>query len=88
MSLTLTVWRLTDLNGCPARCLVSERDGRWQVLVWHKTSIVFWQRCDTDDEALARADELWRVLVQHGWSPDGVTAPLAAVRQPVRVRKR
>jgi hypothetical protein len=68
MCLTITAWRLADRNGHPASCLISERDRRWQVLVWHKTSIVYWERYDTDDAALDRADELWRTLLELGWS--------------------
>jgi hypothetical protein len=68
MSLTFTAWRLAHLDGRPAHCLISERDGRWQVLIWEAVHIVVCERWDSDAAALARADELWRQLVEQGWS--------------------
>jgi hypothetical protein len=68
MSLIVTAWRLTHPSGKPARCDITERDGRWHVLVWHGASIVLSERCGTDDEALGRAQEIWSALVEHGWT--------------------
>ena len=68
MSLTFTAWRLTWPDGRPVRCLISERDGRWKVLIWEGVHIVVCERRDSDEAALARADELWQVLVSHGCS--------------------
>ena len=76
MCLTITAWRLSDRSGHPSSCLISERDRRWQLLVWHDTSIVYWERYDTDDAALDRADDLWRTLIKLGWS----TQPAAGDR--------
>jgi hypothetical protein len=76
MCLTITAWRLSDRHGHLTWCLISERDRRWQLLVWHNTSIVCWERYDTDDAALARADDLWRSLTKLGWS----TRPAAGAR--------
>ena len=74
MALTVTAWRLLHPSGASARCLVSQRDSRWQVIVWNRRGIAYWERYDTDDSALNRADDLWRALVAGGWS----TAPRIA----------
>jgi hypothetical protein len=79
MCLTITAWRLADWNGHSASCLISERDRRWQMLVWHKTSIVYWEPYDTDDAALSRAEDLWRTLLELGWS-----CPPATGERPYR----
>jgi hypothetical protein len=69
MELTVTAWRLLHPSGAPAHCLVSRREGLWQVVVWHREAIVLWERCVSDDAALARAEEIWRDLVGRGWFP-------------------
>jgi DNA polymerase IIIc chi subunit len=68
MSRRLIVWRLSDTAGQPAQCVISERDGRWHLLVRHGTAIVVAERCRTDDAALDRADAIWQALVAQGWT--------------------
>jgi hypothetical protein len=67
MRTTFSAWKLADRNGRPARCLVSERDSGWQLVLWSGASIALWERCATEQGALTRADELRGELVQHGW---------------------
>ena len=68
MALVLTAWRLTDPLGRPAQCVISERDGRWHLVVREGESIVFAERCQTDDAALNRANEIWTVMKEQGWT--------------------
>ena len=72
MSLTVTAWRLADSRGLPAQCLVSERDGRWQLLIWYRGSLILWERCPTDDVALERACNIWQAMVEQGWTEPAV----------------
>jgi hypothetical protein len=53
----LTAWRLTDPMGRPAQCVISERDGRWHLVVREGESIVFAERCQMDNDALDRATD-------------------------------
>jgi hypothetical protein len=66
--LTVTAWRLSDRLGNPAQCVISERDGRWHLVVQHGRSVMIAERCSTDDAALERANEIWQVLVEQGWT--------------------
>lgn len=66
MSLRATVWRLADPSGAPVQCVISERDGRWLVIVRRGRQIALSERCASDDAALRRAHEIWQVFVQHG----------------------
>lgn len=68
MSVTATAWNLTR-DRRPSRCLISETDGGWDVIVWNGPSIVLWERQPTAEAASARADELWTVLVAYGAAP-------------------
>jgi hypothetical protein len=68
VSLAVTAWRLTDGAGRQARCIVSERDGRWHLLIQEDRDITVAERCPSDDAALARATEIWRTLVAQGWT--------------------
>ena len=63
-----TAWRLTNPFGCPAQCVITERDGRWQLVVREGASIMFAERCHTDDDALNRAMEIWQVMKEQGWT--------------------
>ena len=66
--LTVTAWRLADRLGTRAQCVISERDGRWHVMVQHGRRILVAERCPSDDAALDRANEIWQVLVEQGWT--------------------
>ena len=66
--LTITAWRLTDRLGTAAQCVISERDGRWHLVVQHGRGVMIAERCSTDDAALARSTEIWRVLMEQGWT--------------------
>ena len=68
VSLTVTVWRLSDPVGQPAYCVISERDGRWHVIVRHGRQIMIAERCPTDDAAFDRANEVWQAMVEQGWT--------------------
>ena len=68
VSLSVTAWRLTDRSGTPTNCVISERDGRWHLIVRRGADVVFSERCGTDDAALLRANEIWRVLRDQGWT--------------------
>jgi len=68
VSLSVTAWRLTDRSGTPTNCVISERDGRWHLIVRRGSDVVFSERCGTDDAALVRANEIWRVLRDQGWT--------------------
>jgi hypothetical protein len=48
--------------------VISERDGRWHVVVQHGRRILLAERCPTDDAALDRANEVWQALVEQGWT--------------------
>jgi hypothetical protein len=54
--------------------LVSERDNRWQLIVWNRRRIAYCERYDTDDAALDRADDLWHSLAASGWSSEPIVA--------------
>jgi hypothetical protein len=69
MNWTSTVWRLVDTGGRAARCLVGERAGGWQVILWHQRGPVLWERHASGRDAWARADELRACLLQFGWRP-------------------
>jgi hypothetical protein len=64
----VTVWRLKDDHGSPVHCIVSERDGRWQLSVHRGRAMIFSERCQSDDSALEKATEIWRVLIEDGWT--------------------
>ena len=66
MSRWATVWRLADAGGVPVQCVISERDGRWLLIVRRGRNIALSERCSSDDAALRRAHEIWQVFVQHG----------------------
>ncbi len=68
VSLTVTAWRLSDAAGQPAHCVISERDGRWHLLVHQGKKVMVAERCPTDDAALVRANEIWQVMVEQGWT--------------------
>lgn len=70
MPLTVTAWQLRHLSGDSARCLVSQRGESWQVVVWNRHGVAYWERYDSDEGALDRADDLWRLLVACGWATD------------------
>ena len=69
MSTTVTAWNLAGPRGRASRCLIKDEDGRAAVIVWNGPSIVLWERCPTRTAAHGRADELWTMLVAHGWVP-------------------
>ena len=64
----ITAWRLVRSGGQPTHCIISQRDGQWLVMVRHGKEVTLWERCRSDDAALARAQQIWEVLVEHGWS--------------------
>jgi hypothetical protein len=67
MSLAVTAWRLARGDE-RATCIVSQRDGRWHVTVEEGKRVTIAERCPSDDAAFARADEIWRVLTEQGWT--------------------
>jgi hypothetical protein len=67
VGLRLTAWRLTDPAGCLAQCVISERDGRWHLIVRRGASIVIAERCQSEDIALDRANEVWTTMREQGW---------------------
>lgn len=67
MSLAVTAWRLSRGEE-RATCIVSQRDGRWHVTVEEGKRVTIAERCSSDDAAFARADEIWRVLTDQGWT--------------------
>jgi hypothetical protein len=67
VAVTMTVWRLRDQAGLPSECIVSERDGRWRLLVQRGREVIMAERCASDDAALARSTVIWEVLKAHGW---------------------
>ncbi|HEX5109822.1 MAG TPA: hypothetical protein VFV95_15325 [Vicinamibacterales bacterium] len=67
MGLSATVWRLTDARGRLAQCIISERDGRWHLMVRQGTKILIAERCPSDDAALMRANEILDTLKERGW---------------------
>ena len=68
MGITMTVWRLCDQAGLPSECILSERDGRWRLVVQQAGKVFLAERCPSDDAALARSTEIWRVLKEQGWT--------------------
>ena len=68
MGLTITVWRLQDHAGLASECTVSERDGRWHLVVHRGQTIFLAERCPTDDAALERSTEIWQVRKAEGWT--------------------
>jgi hypothetical protein len=68
VGLTVTAWRLADPIGLQAQCVVSERDGRWHLVVKRGRDVMLAERCASDDAALERANEIWQVLVEQGWT--------------------
>ena len=67
MSLAVTAWRLVK-SGQRATCIVSQRDGRWQVMVEEGKRVTIAERCASDDAAFERANQIWKVLADHGWA--------------------
>ena len=68
MSKVLTAWRLAKAGRQRVQCIVSERDGRWRVIVQEGRHITFAERCASDDAALARAHDIWHGLIERGWT--------------------
>jgi hypothetical protein len=68
VGLAVTAWRLIDATGRQARCIVSERDGRWHLLIEEGPTITVAERCASDDAAFDRANEIWQTLVAQGWT--------------------
>lgn len=66
--MTITVWRLSDQAGLSSDCVISERDGRWRLMVQRGQTVYLAERCASDDAALARSTEIWQVLKQQGWT--------------------
>ena len=68
MGLSVTAWRLSDVMGRCAQCIISERDGRWHLIVRQGPTITLAERCRSDDAAFERANEIWMVMVDQGWT--------------------
>ena len=88
MALTITAWRLLHSSGASARCLVSQRDNRWQLIVWNRHGIAYCEQYESDDMALARSDELWGALIAGGWSTDASAAERPYRRTCLNCRRR
>ena len=68
MSLSVTVWRLRDPGGRPATCVLAERDQRWHLMVRRGRELLIAERHQSDDDALARANEIWQTYRELGWT--------------------
>jgi hypothetical protein len=68
MSMTFTVWRLQDGHQQPAHCTVGERGGEWELIVRRGHNIFLCERCNNEDLALERSNELWDLLLEQGWT--------------------
>ena len=79
MCTVLESWTLTNPAGEPSRCVVQQGSGGHDVIVWNGASIVLWECVRGREEALARADEFWTLLVAQGRIPED---PEPAVPQP------
>ena len=55
-------WVMTDCN------VIEELDGRWTVTVSRGAATLVSQTCESRAAALARAEELQRVLMRSGWT--------------------
>jgi hypothetical protein len=64
----MTVWRLTDRAGIAAECAITKHGGAWHLVVRRGAAILLADTCPTDDSALARANEIGKVLVDQGWT--------------------
>lgn len=64
----VTAWRLVDRSGKPSHCTISERDGRWQLIINEGPMVVLTERCASDDAALIRANQIWKVMTENGWT--------------------
>ena len=67
MSLAVTAWRLKSADGQCAQCWITQRDDVWHLMVTEGKQITIAERCSSDDAALARANEIWPVLIEQGW---------------------
>ena len=67
MGKVLTAWRLWKVGRQRVQCTVSERDGRWRVVVQEGPRITFAEQCASDDAALVRAHDIWHLLIERGW---------------------
>jgi hypothetical protein len=63
-----TVWRLQDPQHQTVQCTISDRGGRWQLVVRRGTRLFLAERWPSDDAALDRAHEIWMVLIEQGWT--------------------
>ena len=66
--LSVTTWRLTRLGNEQAECRVTAREGYWDLEVREGRRITIAERCASDDAAMERATEIWRVLTEQGWT--------------------
>lgn len=71
MGLRVTAWRLLDRNGRLTHCTINERDGRWQLIINSDREVVLSERCPNDDAALSRANQIWKVMIENGWTEPG-----------------
>jgi hypothetical protein len=55
-------------SGLPTNCTINERDGRWQLIINEGHTVVLTERCASDDAALTRANQIWKVMVENGWT--------------------
>ena len=68
MGIRVTAWRLTHPMSGAARCVISERDGRWHLIVQQGRVVTLAERCSSDDEALERANRIWSAMKGQGWT--------------------
>ena len=69
MSTTVAAFKLVRPDGRSTRCLLSNVEGRCNVILWNASSIVLWERHESSDSARHRTDELWTMLVSQGYEP-------------------
>jgi len=65
---TLTIWRLVDGAGLQTSCVLTERDQRWQLVIHRGREVLLAERHSTDGAALARANQIWEVYRELGWT--------------------
>jgi hypothetical protein len=65
----LTAWQLSSPAGISAHCVISgDANGEWHLIVRRGRDIMFSERCPNDEIALGRANAIWSVLVEQGWT--------------------
>jgi hypothetical protein len=64
----LPMWRLVNARGIPVHCAMLQSDNRWLILLRRGPDITFYECCSSTTAAVQRANEIWAVLVERGWT--------------------